>query len=313
LGIFAMANLLRSRSQVQTIAKSALKTSLKSNHNRLVTLGLVLVGLVYLPIRLVEFGMRAIHNSTTLLMLGLAILGCYFLWQQWGQLRTLEASPEDRWIGQSIMVVSIALFPFAWITNWTPTIISMMILLGIAYSYWGVAFLGRCALGIFLIVAGLLPNPSVLLKNILSALMPPLWLEYLSAHSGYWALRLIGQPAEINGHFLKLAGTAVEVSWGCTPFNMAAQVAIAGWIAGLCFKLSRSKVTEIILWGMGLACLTNVPRLAILVLAKAYWGENSFNFWHDGWGGQIFMGSLFTVYYYLVMWTIKRSEQRSQT
>jgi exosortase/archaeosortase family protein len=301
-----MTNLLRSRPQVRTIAKSVVKTSLKSNHNRLVTLGLALVGLVYLPIRLVEFGTRAIHSSATLLMMGLAILGCYFLWRQWGQLRTLEASPEDRWIGQSLTVIAIALFPFAWATNWTPTIISVTILLGVAYSYWGVAFLRRSALGIFLVVAGLLPNPSALLKNILAALMPPLWLEHLSAHSGYWALRLMGQPVEIDGHFLKLAGTAVEVAWGCTPFNMAAQVVIAGWVAGLCFKLSRSRLTEIILWGLGLSWLTNMPRLAVLVLAKAYWGESSFNFWHDGWGGQIFMGSLFTVYYYLVMWIVNK-------
>jgi hypothetical protein len=143
-------------------SKLRLKAFLKSHYNRFVLLGLAIVGLVYLPIRLVELGASAMNRPATLVMLGLAMLGCYVLWRQRGQFSTSKASPEDRWIGQSVTVVSMTLFPFAWDTNWTPTIVSMTILLGIAYSYWGMAFLRRSALGIFLVVAGLLPNPVVL-------------------------------------------------------------------------------------------------------------------------------------------------------
>jgi len=56
-----------------------------------------------------------------------------------------------------------------------------------------------------------------------------------------------------------------------------------------------------------LALIFNVPRIMLLAIAAVYWGETSFKFWHGPWGGQMFSGVLFTVYYYAVMGLANRT------
>ncbi|MBD2021735.1 archaeosortase/exosortase family protein, partial [Leptolyngbya sp. FACHB-36] len=132
------------------------------------------------------------------------------------------------------------------------------------------------------------------------------------AWCGAGALRVIGQPAVVQGTLVSLPGGSVEVAWGCNGFNMAFTMAAAGLIMGLFLNQSRLQTIGLMAIGIVLALVFNVPRIMLLTLASVYWGKAAFEFWHGPWGGQIFTGVLFTVYYYAVMGLTNRSPKKSQ-
>jgi exosortase/archaeosortase family protein len=157
-----------------------------------------------------------------------------------------------------------------------------------------------------LILLGLLPNPGVLAHNLMMALMPPLFFEVVTAQMAGWVLWVMRQPAQINGPIISLAGKVVEVNWGCTPFNLSTATALAGLLAGIFMKLNWRRTGLMMAIGVAICVVLNTPRIAFLAIAKAYWGDGWFDFWHAGWGAQIFSMTVFTIYYYVVMAMIKK-------
>jgi exosortase/archaeosortase family protein len=302
-----MANLLRSPPQLQSIARSVVKTSLKSNHNRLVALGLLTIGVAYLPARLWEILTKSVQGSSILLIFIAVAFGSYQLWQSRRSIITLQANEEDHWLGHVLIAIGLVVMPcgFAFGLSWLLPTACAIILVGIACSRWGLAFFQQNWLACTLVALGLLPNPGVLARAILDTLLPAKFLETATAQMGMWVLWALQQPAKIDGTIISLAGGVVEVNWGCTPFNLSSAVALAGLLAGLFMKLDRRKTLMLMAIGVGICVGLNMPRIAVLVMAKAYWGDWWFNFWHDGWGGQIFSTTVFTVYYYVVMGLIK--------
>jgi exosortase/archaeosortase family protein len=87
---------------------------------------------------------------------------------------------------------------------------------------------------------------------------------------------------------------------------MAVQMAVAGFFMGLFLKQNWVSTLMMMVVGAGLALIFNIPRIMLLTLASVYWGEGWFNFWHGTWGGQVFTGLLFTLYYYSIMAMVNR-------
>lgn len=289
------------RDAVQQWLSSGVRWSWQSTHHRIVALGLLMLGVGYLPFRLVDALVRSLRGSSAILMLILVAFGFYQIWQRRKLLSQYRASEEDQGLGHCLILGSAILFPFFWSSPWVQTLNCWFILIGIACSTWGIRFFKTCLFPALLIALGLVPNPGILARLFWDTFTPPLMLEQFTAWVGLLALRAIGQPAELQGLIITLPGGAVEVSWGCTGFNMAMIVAVTGLILGLFFKQSRRRIALLIAIGIALALLFNVPRMVLLAMAMAYWGKESFTFWHDGWGAQIFSFTLLTVYYYAVM------------
>jgi exosortase/archaeosortase family protein len=65
--------------------------------------------------------------------------------------------------------------------------------------------------------------------------------------------------------------------------------------------------------GAVLAYVLNIPRIVLVTYAAVYWGPYWFNFWHHSWGAQIFVGAMFTVYYYIVMWMVDEPAEKIRT
>jgi exosortase/archaeosortase family protein len=300
-----MTNRLRSRPNVQAIAQRAIKTSWANPHNRLVALGLLTIGVAYLPSRLWEILTKSIQGQSVLLIFVAVAFGGYQLWRSRLSIVQLSANEEDRWLGHVLVTIGVAMMPFGFGLSWLMPTGSAVILSGIACSRWGLPFFRRYWVAVSLIGLGLVPNPGVLARAILAVLMPAKLLENLTAQMGVWVLWTIHQPAQLNGALISLAGGVVEVNWGCTPFNLSTQVALAGLLAGLFMKLDRRKTGLIMAIGVAICFILNMPRIAVLAMAKAYWGDGWFDFWHEGWGGQIFSMTVFTIYYYVVMGMLK--------
>jgi exosortase/archaeosortase family protein len=92
---------------------------------------------------------------------------------------------------------------------------------------------------------------------------------------------------------------------------MATIIAAASLVLGIMLKQSAPKVTLMVVIGIVLALIFNIPRIMLMAVSEAYWGDAAFEFWHGFWGGQIFSTILFTVYYYVVMALVKRRSVKS--
>ena len=112
-----------------------------------------------------------------------------------------------------------------------------------------------------------------------------------------------------QGRFIFFPEGSVEVGWGCNGLDMAITLALAGLFMGLIYRQKRSDMVWMIALAVLVSLLANIPRLILVTIAYGSWGAQWFHFWHGFWGGQIFSGMLFTIYYY---WMTARIEQEKK-
>ena len=286
-----------------------LRQSVKTPHNCLATAGL-LVGLLFWPLWMYDVVLGTLHGAASLLLVSAFGLGLYQLWSQREQLLRLKASDEDRWLGHLIIVIGIGAAPFCAFTEWSQKLIWLLILVGIALSSWGASFFSKYPASVFLISVGLFPRPTSVGKAVWEVFTPPEALERFMAWVGAIGLRLIGQAAEVDQTLIALPGGTVRVDWGCSGYDLACIAAVASLLMALFFKQSFAKSCVIVLVGVVVALIANVPRIMLMSMASAYWGPESFKFWHGFWGGQIFLSVMFTFHYYAVMAIVKRKPSR---
>ncbi len=264
------------------------------------TLGLA-VGLIHLPFWLRDVVLGTLVGAGSSLLLLAVSVGVYMVWQKRAQLAELVPSPEDRWIGYCLIFGGVCVAPLCASAEWSQKILLMIILLGVGLSSWGMQFFGRYPIPVFLIFLGLFPNAYAVGREVWEAFTPPHILDNTMAAISTFGLSLIGQEAENTGRVIDLAGKPVYVDWACNGFNLSAEVAVGSIVLGFLLKQTLPKVALLTGIGIALALTFNVPRIMLMAMANAYWGEASFNFWHGLWGGQIFSMIVFTLYYYILM------------
>lgn len=295
--------------RVVQVGRSLVQRGLQNTHNRLVMAGLF-VGILFLPFWLHDIILGTIHGAASLLLVSALGLGLYQLWRQRNHLAKLVPSSEDRWMGHLIIVAGLGAAPFCAPAEWSQKLIWVMILCGIAISSWGFAFFPKYPAQVFLIVVGLFPQPTTVGKLMWNAFTPPEILERFMAWCGGIGLELIGQAVTVDWTLISLPGGTARVDWGCSGYDLACIAAVTSLLMGLFFKQSFWKTVLIVLVGIVLALIANIPRIMLMTMANAYWGKESFEFWHGFWGGQIFLSIMFTVHYYVVMAIIKQKTTR---
>jgi exosortase len=272
----------------------------RSTHSRIVTCGL-LVATCYGIVRLIDLLLDSLAGSSGILLLAASALGGWMLWQNRQTLKESVVSEEDRVTGYILIAMGAIFYPFCLFAIWSQAIVALIALAGVACSCWGTACFRRFPLATFLIAFGLLPRTTLVAQRLWQTFTPPGFLENIMAWTGSLGLTLIGQPAIAEGSMIVLSSEAVEVAYGCNGLYMAATMAFAGFILGLFLKQSGFNICLMMLIGALLALLFNIPRIMLMALAAAYWGEYWFDFWHGSWGGHIFVTFIFTIYYYVVM------------
>ena len=280
-----------SRHSLSTKLRDRLKFSVATNHNRIITLG-ALVGLCYLPVWLKEIAMLAGNRSTGIFVLMMVCLGLYELWKSRSQINQLMASEEDRLLGYILILSGALAFPFCRFSVWSQAVVWTIVFAGIVCSSWGMAFFKKHLTIAILFLLSVYPQPGVISRSLWEFLTPPFFLENFMAWVGGTAFQTIGQSVTIEGRFLHLSSGSVEVGWGCNGFSMALNTAGTGFLIGLFFKLPWHKIVALMVSGIALALLFNVPRIMLLAVAAVYWGKESFEFWHGPIGGQLFSAIL---------------------
>jgi exosortase/archaeosortase family protein len=275
--------------------------SLKTLHGKFV-LGGLLVGLIYLPgwIWFVSVFtlVGSIFPMVSVCATGLALTQ---LWQSRHRIMRVTASRAARIWGHGLICFGIALFPFCWGKLWAQGLVWAIILVGIAFSSWGLSFFRKYTYPIALLLCTAYP-PLILsvADRVWKLAAPPNLLERFMAWSGSLLLRLLSFPATATDVNLLLPTGGVSVLPACNGFEMMVTMLCVTFLAGITFHIQRKAILLLALSGTLLALGLNVMRVALMAFALANWGEHAFEFWHGFWGGQIFSGLLFTIYYYLV-------------
>jgi exosortase/archaeosortase family protein len=281
----------------------------QNSHGRFVLLGLT-VGLAYLPAWVGYLAPRALKGKVgwflILCMLGLAAAE---LWNRRHILQELRAFEEDRLLGHLLIVCGAVLFPFCRFALWSQAFLWMVVLAGMACSTWGAGFFGRFILPTFFIGLTTYPRVGFITRFLWDFFTPYQFLEVTMAQVGAAAMRTIGFPAVQEGVYITFPEGAVEVGWGCNGLDMAISVAATGLFMGILYKQKPRQMAMLIVIAAFISLLFNIPRLMLVTIAHVYWGPWWFNFWHGFWGGQIFVGVLLTVYYYVMMALIEHSKK----
>lgn len=283
-----------------------LRTLSATLHGRIVLAGL-LVGLVYLPAWLHDLIVRSMGGSTGLVLILSAVAsGAMPLWRGREGLQQMVASEGDRYTGCLLVLGGLALFPFFRAALWSQALIWLFVIVGIVLTLWGTAFFIQYPLTAFLIPLTVYTRPGVIAQGAWRFVMPPFWLEDSMAAVSTQVLQWMGQPATATGRFITMPSVTVEVAWRCNGFNMAVAMAVTGLLLGIFFKRSRQQIGGLTAIGAVVGLAFNVPRIMLIVMAAAYWGDRWFNFWHGSWGAQLFVGLLFTVYYQIAIIIINK-------
>ncbi len=286
---------------IQTNIASALRMSFSSFHRFLITLSCI-IGLFYSVTWLTQIVRGVIDGqSDSVLNFGLLGLGGYALWQQRAALKPQVAEDADQLLGHGLVICGVAVFPLIRSSISLQAVVFAGILLGLALSHWGLGFFKRYWSPVLMLLVAIYPNLGFIAIRIFRLFTPHMALERLMAWLGEIGLKAMGQQAVAQAQYLNLPEGSVEVGPGCTGFSMAFTLFGCSLLIGLFFKLTYKKTLCLLLIGVAISMILNIPRIMLLANAAVYWGEDSFHFWHDSWGGQIFASIMFTAYYYAVM------------
>ncbi|GAB4376638.1 MAG: hypothetical protein Kow00121_24040 [Elainellaceae cyanobacterium] len=268
-------------------------------HDWIVSAGLIVV-IGYLISRCVDILHNTWQGSSGMLIIGAIALGVQQLWNDRHHLAKLTATPEDQFLGYLLILSGIGLLPFNWSNPWIQALLCGLIWLGMICSRWGLSFFSRYSLPAALIAIGFIPQPTVVFQILWQTLTPPEFLERGMAWAATWGLTLIGQSATLKGTSILLPEGAVNVAYGCNGTYIALTMLVTSLLLGLWKQQPPLVIAKMVAIGVGLALVTNIPRIMLMTLASVYWGKEWFDFWHSSWGGQIFITLIFTVHYYWV-------------
>ncbi len=297
---------LISRKQLQP----ALQWSLTTHHGRIVSLGLI-AGLFY-GYTYISFFIADLWKgqSQVVLNLGFLYLGFQLLWTRRKDLANVTVLADDRIIGHTLILAAALWLPFIRSSISLQAFLWMLILIGIAWSSFTPAIFGRFPLACLLILAGFYPDWIWLSNQIIQAVTGPYRLENAMAWISSLLLRAMGQAAEAQARFINLPTGGVEVAPGCSGYDMAFVLVGISILWGLFAKKSGLRIVLVATMGVAIALVLNIPRIMLMTFAAVYWGEESFDFWHGVWGGQIFSSLMFTAYYYGAIAIFDRPSQK---
>jgi exosortase len=270
-------------------------------------------GLIYLPTFLsVLWDKTSGGSSTIVLNVGFLYMGIARLWAHRKELKATKVLMDDRFIGHALVLTGALWIPFAFHSISLQAGLWMITLIGMAWSSFTPTVFSRFPLAIVLILMGFYPDWVWLSSQVFQAFTGPYQLENAMAWISTALLNVVGQTAEVQARFINLPSGSVEVAPGCSGYDMAFVLAVASILWGLLTNQTWSRIVLVTVAGIVIALVSNIPRILLMTFAAIYWGEESFDFWHGFWGGQIFSAIMFTAYYYAAVGLFETHTSRSK-
>ncbi|WOD39261.1 cyanoexosortase C [Nodosilinea sp. E11] len=278
----------------------------RSWHNSVIFIGLI-PGMAYIPLWIYLITERVIMGSSSVFLnVCFIALGLYQFFTQKNELLMLKSDSEDQIVGYALIIGAVVMYFIFFESYSLQAITWSTALIGVSLATFGNQFIRNYWVSILLIFFGLLPKYLDLGYTLGKVLIPNYALERLMASISGLVLSLMGQPAIVAGNVIQIGSKGVDIADGCSGFSMAMILAGVSLVMGIFYRLRPRKLGLLILLGVVIALVINVPRIILLTYSVVYWGDDAFRFWHTGLGSQLISGAMFTVFYYVSMAICKR-------
>jgi len=225
----------KQQQQIQQIAGKHLLTY----HGFFLTLGLI-AALVYLPTWLFILWRTTFIDgkSTVVLNLGFLFMGMTQLWRHRSTITKQPPLQDERFVGHCLVACGAISLLFCLDSASLQAFIIMIVLGGVLYSSFGIQVFKDHPLSCAMLFASIYPDWAFLSNFIFHFLTGPNFLENIMAQLGSNALKLIGQTAVADGHYITLPAGSVLVGSGCTGFDMAFSIVGFSFLLGLLINSS---------------------------------------------------------------------------
>jgi exosortase/archaeosortase family protein len=262
--------------------------------------------LFYLVIWFFSLGQLILQGNTVpLLSIGFVAIAIQQLWKHRSRFTRFHPQEDDRLLGYASILLGLCLFAYSVGVQKSfsfQAIAIDFVILGMAWSHWGLKVFLRFPLDVSILLLGLYPNLEYLSHTVISWIAPEAWLEQFMAKASGLGLVLVGLQASSDGAYVRIPPNhSILIYPGCSGFGMALVLMGMGFLIGRMRGFSAVKILAFMTIGWALALLSNILRIMLMTVAIVNWGSSSFEFWHGPIGGQIFSSLLFTAYYYVAI------------
>jgi exosortase/archaeosortase family protein len=272
----------------------------RNQHSRIVAIAVLFI-ISFIPAWLTSIVGGVIEGqSDSILNFGFLALGLHRIYQQRQQLKTWVVGVDDRFLGYALMAAGVVTLIAVPSLSFR-AMATMIIVLGIGLSSWGMAFFARYWSAVGFILFSIYPHTSFIAIRVCRFLTSENMLEHGMAWAGSLGLQMMGYAAKSEAVNVILPQGGVVVAPGCSGFDMLYTLSGCSILFGLFMRASWRRIVGLVAFSLVLALVCNVPRIMLLTIASVFWGKESFEFWHGPIGGQVFSAVMFTIYYYVAM------------
>jgi exosortase len=264
---------------------------------RLLFLGSSLAGIIYSVSWLNILSRFLINGNTFAVLILVSIyMGTQTIWQKRHLLPNSRYVPQvQKYVGYSLILGGLVFF-FAHLSHmWSQALGWSLILSGLAQQQWGLIFFKIHRQSVLLLSLSLYPGINIGAARLWTILTPPNLLEKMMAWTTSHILQAFGISLRLEGAWIYLTNTSIEISSGCNGLEMIFAIF---WISLLLtHQQIPRKLWQLSLLGCLLALSFNIIRLTCLTIIVMSGDKSSFDFWHQSWGAQFFILPLFLSYY----------------
>ncbi|NJN49518.1 MAG: exosortase/archaeosortase family protein, partial [Alkalinema sp. RL_2_19] len=228
-------------------------------HSRIVTVAILFVA-CYLPTWISSLVAAVVGGtSDSILNLGFIALGIQIVYQHRPTLQAQAVEADDRFLGYAVIGIGLTTFVIFHSLTWSPSfqaLAVMLMLIGIAWSSWGLGFFRQFPLASSLILVAVYPSLSYIVIRVCRFFTASEdMLEQVMAVAGAAGLNLIGLKATAQAALVSLPEGSVLVAPGCSGFDMAFTLLGTGFLMGKFMQLSWRKTAMIMAIGWSLSML----------------------------------------------------------
>jgi exosortase/archaeosortase family protein len=211
------------------------------------------------------------------------------------------AGLRGQWAGFAVLLAALALVQVGSLTVQAAALaVALVGLVLFRWGRWGVVCLGKpLAIAAMILVVNGLTN-AALPKHTPFVL----WLQYLVAGVATYLLWMGGVAVQLNQTVIRIGSSAgVDVNAVCSGIYSLFEVGVLAAVAILALSKQGWKANlRYFAACLGITFALNVLRVLLLVASTIFWGKETFDALHLGWGAVLYGNAISVIIVLFTSW-----------
>ncbi|MDA0738679.1 MAG: exosortase/archaeosortase family protein [Nitrospirae bacterium] len=206
-------------------------------------------------------------------------MSAYFVYERWGQLRTLPIQPNMFGIPILILGVTMLIIGSVGAELFAQRVSFIGVIIGLILLILGRRILITLSLPIVFLLF-MIPLPAIVVNTIAFP------LQIFAAQTASFCLFNLGIPVLREGNLISLAGTTLEVAEACSGLRSLVALLALGTVYAYFSQRQMWKRWALVLLSIPIAIIANAFRVTGTGILANYWGaEAAEGFYHtfEGW------------------------------